>query len=142
MDLHVHLNVEPGNTRLFQEGQNQGMTDVDFEQYSMTWHGPCGNMNSINQQSSCHHAIHVKSRHRAYQLRRAKELLLIRDEQTRNRRTGKSTNRTSEHRADCNPGYITTATGRDLRQYTDLVTQRADVGESTEGVGGDQARAI
>jgi hypothetical protein len=85
--------------------------------------------------------IHLKYRHGAHQLR-AEELLLIRDEQTRNRRARESTNRTREHRADGNPGHITTTAGRDLGQYTDLVTQRADVGESTEGVGGDQARAI
>lgn len=66
-------------------------------------------------------------------------LLLIRNKQTRNRRTGKSTNRTREHRTNSHTGHITTTTGRDLRQDTDLVTQGADVGEAAERVGGDQA---
>lgn len=76
------------------------------------------------------------------QSRRTEILLLIRDKQTRNCRTGESTNRTREHRTNGNTGHITTTTGRDLRQDTDLVTQGADVSESTERVGGDQPRAI
>lgn len=73
---------------------------------------------------------------------RTKILLLIRNKQPSNRRTGKCTNSTREHGTDRHPRDVCTATRRDLRKHTDLVTQGADVGEAAEGVGGDEARAV
>jgi hypothetical protein len=99
----------------------------------MTVHGNC----HINTKNSYHLVIHVKYSHDSIRSSRGEILLLIRDKQTRNRRARESTNRTREHRANSNTGHISTTTGRDLGQDTDLVTQGADVGESTERVSGD-----
>lgn len=67
-------------------------------------------------------------------------MLLIRNQQPRNSSTGKRTNRPGDHSTERDAGNITGSAGCNLRQNTDLVTQGADVGETTERVGGDEAR--
>ena len=68
-------------------------------------------------------------------------LRLIGNQQPSNTSTRQRTNRPRQHRTHCHPRDIAGPRRRQLRQHTDLVSQRADVGEAAEGVGGDDARA-
>lgn len=96
----------------------------------------------MNSKFDYHQITCFTHRRSHVRLCRTEILLLIRDEETRNRRTRECTNRTREHSRDSDPRHITTTARRDLRQDTDLVTQRADVGKTTEGIGDNQARAV
>lgn len=69
-------------------------------------------------------------------------LLLVGDQQSGNSRASKCTDGTGDHSAERHFRNITTATRRDLRQHTDLVTQRADVGETAKGICDDETGTI
>lgn len=70
--------------------------------------------------------------------RRRRELLLVRDQQPRDRGAGEGAEGAREHGADCDARDVAGAAGRQLGEHTDLVSEGADVGEPAERVGGDQ----
>lgn len=65
---------------------------------------------------------------------------LVLDQQSSNGSTGECAQGASKHSTESNGRNITTTLGRELGKHTDLVTKRTDVGESTEGIGGDETR--
>lgn len=84
-----------------------------------------------------HTPQHQKSRTR----RRRRISLLVHNQHPRKRRTRKRTQRPCDHGTKSHPCNITATTRGNLRKDTDLVTQRAEIGEAAEGVCGDQTGA-
>lgn len=77
-------------------------------------------------------------------LRRARgeERLLVDNNHTSDTGGRKRGQDTGKQRTDGDAGNITRAAGRELRKHTDLVTQRTDVTETAERVGGNEAGTV
>jgi hypothetical protein len=70
-----------------------------------------------------------------------KVFALLRNQQTGDSRTGKSSQGAGNHGTNCNTGHIARTLGGELIEHTDLVTQGADVGETAESIRYDDLRA-
>ncbi|CAI6339751.1 unnamed protein product [Periconia digitata] len=69
------------------------------------------------------------------------EVGLVLDNQSSHAGTRQGGNDTGEQSTKGKTGYITTAGGRDLRQHTNLGTERTNVSETTDGVGSNEPGA-